>query len=233
MADTLYDLVDQLTGGGPSGKKLRRQFHDSPESVTEDLVPGARKALYTMDQSQASAGGQISSYVLTEFQAEGRGDEHPAWEAWFVAWRFPIDEFVPQGKLPPECRYEGQAYPNPQPLVYDITPRAVSFAAGGPVEVTVVGQGFVSGRTRLELRQQGTNTQLGVRAEFSGIEGSFRCGHLYAKVALPAGPVNAAQVYDIRILITTGTDQLGTPVELGPLPVRKEMGQTIVFTINP
>jgi hypothetical protein len=233
MADTLYDLIDQLTASGPSGKRLRRQFHDSPDSVTEDLLPEARQALYTMDRR---AGGPISSYVLTEFQAEGRANEHPDWETWLVGWLFPRDEFAPKAKLPADCQYEGQAYPDPKPYVFDITPRAVSFAtvgAGNPVEVVVVGQGLVSGRTRLELQDQATAVNLTVKQEFSGIEGSFRCGHLYAKVTMPAGTVNAAKTYDIRIIISCGSDALGNPVEEGPLPVRQDNSQTIVFTINP
>ncbi len=230
MGQNLYELIEQLTGSAPSGKRLRRQFHDNPESVTKDLSPDARRALYTMDQNQ---GGEITKQVKAEFEAEGRGDEYSDWETWFLEWKFPRKEFVKRSELPPDCQWEGQLYPNPQPLVYDIAPRAVFLSQGPTVEVNVSGQGFVTGRTRLALRKQGTNTALVVAPKYSGIEGSFRCGHLYADVTLPQGPLGAAEMYDIRIILTTGTDTNGNPVEWGPLPVRLDQGQRVVFKINP
>jgi len=231
MAQALYDLIEQLTGSGPNGWRLRRQFHDSPESVTKNLSPRARRALYTMEQIQH---GEITKQVQKEFEAEGRGDEYQAWEDWFLNWQFPQQEFVPQAKLPADCQYEGQAYPSPRPYVYDIAPRAVFLAGQGPtVEVMVSGQGFVTGRTRLELQKHGSNTRLTIAPQYSGIEGSFRCGHLFAEVTLPPGPIGAAEIYDVRLILTAGTDQAGNPVEWGPFPVRKDLGQPIVFTINP
>jgi hypothetical protein len=231
MAQKLYELIEQLTAGGISGRKLRRQFHDCPEDVTLNLSPEARKALYAMQQTQS---GEITTQVKKELEAEGIGDQYQAWEDWFLNWVFPLEEFVPPGKLPADCQYEGSAYPNPKPLVYDIMPRAAKVGAGGGTqEVTVSGQGFVTGRTRLELQKKGTSTKLVLVPKYSGIEGSFRCGHFYADVTLP-GPISAVETYEIRVILTTGITN-GNPVELGPLPVRKDPATTqpIVFTLNP
>jgi hypothetical protein len=83
--------------------------------VAQDLSPKARRALYKMEHTQA---GEICQVVEAEYLAEGRGNEFIDWRTWFLGWAFPSGEFVPQSKLPANCRYEsGPAYPDPAPLV--------------------------------------------------------------------------------------------------------------------
>jgi hypothetical protein len=224
MGQKLYELVEELTKGGLSGRTLRRQFHDNPESLTQDLTPEARKALYMMEHD---ASGEMCKQVKQELEAEGLGDQYAAWEDWFRTWKFPQDEFVPTGKLPKECQHEGGAYPDPKPLVYDIDPRSGP-KGGGKIEVVISGQGFVSGRTRLELENVADATdKLTVTPKYSGVEGSYRCGHIYADVTLPA----AAGTYKIQVIITTGINEDKNPVEL-ELTVREDAGQKIVFTVT-
>lgn len=234
MGMKLYELIEELTKGGLDGINTRRQFQNYPDALAKELTPSAQKALYSMDHRSYSAGGVIATFVKQEFVDEGIGFQFPAWNDWFVKWPFPEKEFVPPSKLPKDCQYEGggQDYPEPVPLVYEIDP---PYRDQGSIkegeEIAVSGQGFVSGRTRVELVAKATGPKLELVPVYSGVEGTFRCGHLYVAFAKKPAAVNQDEPYAINVIVSTGTDGSGNAVEW-TLPVRKVNGTELEFVLK-
>ncbi len=218
MGQKLYELLDQLMGGPIQGRRMRRQFHDDPESVTGGLEAEARQALYSMDRP--TIGGAVGSELQQE-DPQAYAQYFDDWYAWLNAWPFPETEF-PANELPAECTGqtgEQPLYPNPRPKVYSITPANKSVTAK-TVVVDVVGQGFVKGKTRVQLVNAAGQALAVTNQSFSG---TFRCGHLKATVTLPA----AAGTYNVQVVVYAGTSTVtGQPVTIN-------VPSAVQFTADP
>ncbi|MEO6027396.1 MAG: hypothetical protein ABIR79_11070 [Candidatus Binatia bacterium] len=199
MPTRLYDLIDRLMGTSLAAQQLRRQFHDDPESLTKELSSDSRLWLYKMDK------GKISQHVQKEYQEDlvptmVADEEYKSWDGVFSLWPFPKNEF-PINDLPDECLKAGVQYPNPIPKVHEITPSNAA-KAGGLVPVDVTGQGFVMGRTTLELYHPSGPIKLQIDKAVNApryFRGTFRCAHVHAIADLSTA--TAGTTYEVRVTI--------------------------------
>jgi len=215
MAERLYELLNHLMGDGV-GKAVRKQFDLDPERVARGLDPRGRRALYTM--SREFIGAQVGTEILDDFPLDAE-QVLTAWREWFGGWNFPEGEFTDES-LPPECKnMEGvePSYPEPDPRVYSVAP-AVAKTTDGTKDVEVVGQGFVRGKTRLELVDPIAGKTLDVANVTCA--GTFRCGRLKASVTIPSTP----GTYEVRVVVDAGA--------IGGQAIETAVPSTLTFSVE-
>jgi hypothetical protein len=194
-ATPLYVLIDRLTAPSLAGKRLRREFHDDPAKVVQDLSDDARAALYAM--KRITIGVRVAKEYEVELPPNEASAAHSSWWSWFEKWQFPTGEF-PRQELPAECAAEPAAeYPDPQPKVYSINP-PMGAAGSANLPIEIVGQGFVKGKTSFQIED---SSKAVVPSAMTSFTGTFRCAHLTGTVTVPAQP--GATLF-VRVFVDRG-----------------------------
>jgi hypothetical protein len=183
----LNELIDLLTALSIKGKDLRRQFHDDPFAVADNLTDQGRAALYSMKRPLMKA--ECAKEYQGVFSVEKYVKDFVMWEDAFEKWKIPQNEY-PDSELDTDCKGNVE-YPDPRPEVVKLKPTTI--AQGSNLEV--IGQGFVKGKTTLEVTDAAGTPQPITAPTMTG---TFRCGHLTTTVNAPAG------TYKVRVYVDVG-----------------------------
>ena len=192
----LHDLLDLLMAGSIAGKDRRRQFHNDPESVADNLTPEARGALYSMQRLLITV--ECGKEYLSELTLEKFARDFPGWQLNFFAYKIPASEF-PKAELDAACMAIPVEYPDPTPVVGSVTPNTIA-SGSGMQRIEVVGQGFVKGKTTIQVLDVDGVTPLAIVPDPPAMTGTFRCGHLKTGFQAPA----AAGTCVLHVFIDVG-----------------------------
>jgi hypothetical protein len=200
----LNELLDLLMATSIQGKDLRRKFHDDPEKVADKLTKEARGALYSMNRLL------ITTECAKEYQAslplEKFTRDFPPWQLAFYAWKMAATEF-PKSELDADCANAQLEYPDPTPVVATVKPNSIA-AGSGAVSIEIVGQGFVKGKTKMEITDP-SGALMTLNPDPPNLKGSFRCGHLTTSITAPT----TKGICNVRVFVDVGG---GARIEVPP-----------------
>lgn len=207
----LVSLIDDLM----QDREVLARFNRNPRKVAKDYDLGSiqKAALFRMDPD--GIGRAISLDLATHAAAMDPSE-----------WPREGPDYYP---LPGDPE---PAYPTPTPAAFRFLPTTIALPspAGPPpipttFELSVFGQSFMHGNTRIEIRPVGGGANLAV-SEFK-MFGTFRCSGVKGLVTFPPA-TGLDQTFDVFVL-SPATPQL----PLFPTANELRVSATSVLTIKP